>query len=225
VARRDTGPPADLRPTGPIQSSLLARTWQLRLDKQLVAADIAQDQQWTDLLAQQVPNLTNDSFMPNLGVQLGAPESLRLRRGQSRSDCSSQRTASRRPSGSRSLVAHPRRTAPAKAREFRSANAGGPTPERHDTSTRATSTTPRAFVNTGAWTANSWASTAIALSELEVGSCCTLRMRNIGSLPRVRLRERSPARIDWLRESEGQLFRNRGKQWTSGCCTGFPRLP
>jgi hypothetical protein len=58
--------PADPRPTGPMQSSLLARTWQLRLDKQLVTADIAQDQQWTDLLAQQVPNLTNDSFTPNL---------------------------------------------------------------------------------------------------------------------------------------------------------------
>src|SRR4029453_10324374 len=58
--------PADPRPTGPMQSSLPPRAWQLRLDKQLVTADIAQDQQWTDLLAQQVPNLTNDSFTPNL---------------------------------------------------------------------------------------------------------------------------------------------------------------
>ena len=58
--------PADLRPTGPIQSSLLARTWQLRLDKQLVAAKIAQDQQWADLLAQQVPNVIKDSFLPSL---------------------------------------------------------------------------------------------------------------------------------------------------------------
>jgi conjugative relaxase-like TrwC/TraI family protein len=58
--------PADLQPTGPIQSSLLARTWQLRLDKQLVAADIAQDQQWAYLLARQVPNVIKDSFMPDL---------------------------------------------------------------------------------------------------------------------------------------------------------------
>jgi conjugative relaxase-like TrwC/TraI family protein len=59
-------PPADLRPTGPMQSSLLARTWQLRLDYQLVAADNAQDQQWADLLAQQVPNVIKDAFMPGL---------------------------------------------------------------------------------------------------------------------------------------------------------------
>jgi conjugative relaxase-like TrwC/TraI family protein len=58
--------PADLRPTGPIQSSLLARKWQLRLDQQLVAADIAQDQQWANLLAQQVPNVIKDSFVPDL---------------------------------------------------------------------------------------------------------------------------------------------------------------
>jgi hypothetical protein len=58
--------PADLRPTGPTQSSLLARTWQLRLDKQLVAADIAQDQQWTNLLVKQIPNVIKDSFLPSL---------------------------------------------------------------------------------------------------------------------------------------------------------------
>jgi hypothetical protein len=58
--------PADLRPTGPIQSSLLARTWQLRLDKQLVAADINQDQQWAGLLTQHVPNVIKDSFLPSL---------------------------------------------------------------------------------------------------------------------------------------------------------------
>ncbi len=58
--------PADLRPTGPIQSSLLARTWQLRLDKQLVAADIAQDQQWTNLLVKRIPNVIKDSFLPSL---------------------------------------------------------------------------------------------------------------------------------------------------------------
>jgi conjugative relaxase-like TrwC/TraI family protein len=58
--------PADLRPTGPIQSSLLARTWQLRLDKQLLAADNTQDQQWTNLLVKRIPNLIKDSFLTNL---------------------------------------------------------------------------------------------------------------------------------------------------------------
>jgi hypothetical protein len=57
---------ADLRPPGPMQSSLLARTWQLRLDKQLVAADIAQDQQWTNRLVKRIPNVIKDSFMPSL---------------------------------------------------------------------------------------------------------------------------------------------------------------
>jgi hypothetical protein len=37
-----------------------------RLDYQLVAADNAQDQQWADLLAQQVPNVIKDAFMPGL---------------------------------------------------------------------------------------------------------------------------------------------------------------
>jgi hypothetical protein len=59
-------PPADLRPTGHMQSSLLARTWQLRLDHQLVAADNAQDQQWAALLAKRIPNVIKDSFMPSL---------------------------------------------------------------------------------------------------------------------------------------------------------------
>jgi hypothetical protein len=58
--------PADLRPTGPIQSNLLARTWQLRLNKQLVAADIAQDQQWTNLLVKPIPNVIKDSFLPSM---------------------------------------------------------------------------------------------------------------------------------------------------------------
>jgi hypothetical protein len=58
--------PADLRATGPMQRSLLARTWQLRLDMQLVAADTAQDQQWADLLAQRGPNVIKDSFLPDL---------------------------------------------------------------------------------------------------------------------------------------------------------------
>ncbi len=58
--------PADLRPTGPLQSSLLARTWQHRLDKQLAAADIAQDQQWRDSLVKRIPNVIKDSFLPSL---------------------------------------------------------------------------------------------------------------------------------------------------------------
>jgi hypothetical protein len=57
---------ADLRPTGPKQPSLLARTWQHRLHQKLLAADIAQDQQWAELLTQQVPNVIKDSFLPSL---------------------------------------------------------------------------------------------------------------------------------------------------------------
>jgi hypothetical protein len=57
---------ADLRPTGPKQPSLLARTWQHRLHQKLLAADIAQDQQWAGLLTQQVPNVIKDSFLPSL---------------------------------------------------------------------------------------------------------------------------------------------------------------
>jgi hypothetical protein len=63
--------PADLRPTGPIHSGLLARTWQVRLDKQLVAADNAQDQQWAGLLTQHVPNVIKDSFLRALVHRLG----------------------------------------------------------------------------------------------------------------------------------------------------------
>jgi AAA domain/TrwC relaxase len=58
--------PADLRPTGPKQPGLLARTWQLRLEQKLMAADIAQDQQWTNLLMKRIPNLIKDSFLPSL---------------------------------------------------------------------------------------------------------------------------------------------------------------
>jgi hypothetical protein len=62
--------PADLRPTGPEQRSLLARTWQHRLNQQLVTHDIAQDQQWADLLAKRIPNVIKDSFLPNLVQRL-----------------------------------------------------------------------------------------------------------------------------------------------------------
>jgi conjugative relaxase-like TrwC/TraI family protein len=68
--------PFDLRPTGPKQPSLLARTWQRRLDKQLAAADIAQDQQWTNLLAQHAPNVIKDSFLPSLVDKLESLERL-----------------------------------------------------------------------------------------------------------------------------------------------------
>jgi hypothetical protein len=57
---------ADLRPTGPKQPSLLARIWQHRLHQKLLAADIAQDQQWADLFTRRIPNLIKDSFMPSL---------------------------------------------------------------------------------------------------------------------------------------------------------------
>jgi hypothetical protein len=66
--------PADLRPTGPKQPCLLARTWQLRLEQQLVTADIAQDQQWTNLLMKRIPNLIKDSFLPSLVDRLESLE-------------------------------------------------------------------------------------------------------------------------------------------------------
>jgi conjugative relaxase-like TrwC/TraI family protein len=66
--------PADLRPTGPKQPGLLARTWQLRLEQQLVTADIAQDQQWTNLLMKRIPNLIKDSFLPSLVDRLESLE-------------------------------------------------------------------------------------------------------------------------------------------------------
>ena len=61
---------ANLRRTGPEQRSLLARTGQQRLERQLVTAEIHRDQQWADLLAEQVPNLINDSLLPSLSQRL-----------------------------------------------------------------------------------------------------------------------------------------------------------
>jgi conjugative relaxase-like TrwC/TraI family protein len=61
---------ADLRPTGPKQPSFLARIWQHRLHQRLLTADIAQDQQWADLLTRRIPNLIKDSFMPSLVQRL-----------------------------------------------------------------------------------------------------------------------------------------------------------
>jgi conjugative relaxase-like TrwC/TraI family protein len=116
---------ADLRPTGPKQPSLLARTWQHRLDRQLATDDIAQDQQWADLLAALIPNLANDSFTPQPRAQIRAPGSCGPRRNQSRSIGGRQRTATGRPPRSDPLVAHPRRTAPAAARQFKSNNVRG----------------------------------------------------------------------------------------------------
>ena len=62
--------PADLRPTGPEQRSLLARTWQHRLNRRLGTHDTPQDQQWAELLAEQIPNLIKDSFLPSLTKRL-----------------------------------------------------------------------------------------------------------------------------------------------------------
>jgi len=59
-----------LRPTGPEQRSLLARTWQHRLNRRLGIHDTPQDQQWAELLAELIPNLINDSFLPSLTEKL-----------------------------------------------------------------------------------------------------------------------------------------------------------
>jgi hypothetical protein len=59
--------------------------------------------------------------------------SRRFRRGQPRPIGSRQSTVTRRPPGSRSVVAHSGRTAPAAAKQFKSNNARGRTPERYET--------------------------------------------------------------------------------------------
>jgi hypothetical protein len=61
---------ADLRPTGPEQRSVLARTWQHRLNRRLSTHDTPQDQQWAELLAELIPNLINDSFLLSLTKRL-----------------------------------------------------------------------------------------------------------------------------------------------------------
>jgi hypothetical protein len=61
---------ADLRPTGPEQRGLLTRTWQHRLNRRLGTHDTPQDQQWAELLAELIPNLINDSFLPSLTERL-----------------------------------------------------------------------------------------------------------------------------------------------------------
>ena len=61
---------ADLRPTGPEQRSLLARTWQHRLNRRLSTHDTPQDQQWAELLTELIPNLIKDSFLPSLTRRL-----------------------------------------------------------------------------------------------------------------------------------------------------------
>jgi hypothetical protein len=125
--------PADLRPTGPEQRSLLARTWQHRLNRRLGIHDTPQDQQWAELLAELMPNLINDAFLPSLTQRVGELGSRRLRRDQSRSIGSRQSTVTRRPPGSRSVVAHSGRTAPAAAKQFTSNNPSSRTPERYET--------------------------------------------------------------------------------------------
>jgi hypothetical protein len=62
--------PADLRPTGPEQRSLLARTWQHRLNRRLGTGDTPQDQQWAELLTELIPNLIKDTFLPSLTKRL-----------------------------------------------------------------------------------------------------------------------------------------------------------
>ena len=62
--------PADPRPTGPEQRSLLARTWQHRLNRRLGTHDTPQDQQWAELLAELIPNLIKDPFLPSLTQRL-----------------------------------------------------------------------------------------------------------------------------------------------------------
>jgi excisionase family DNA binding protein len=99
---------ADLRPTGPEQRSLLARTWQHRLNRRLGTGDTPQDQQWAELLTELIPNLIKDSFLPSLTKRLENLDRAGLRREQSRSIGSRQSTVARRPPGSRSVVAHPR---------------------------------------------------------------------------------------------------------------------
>jgi len=101
--------PADLRPTGPEQRSVLARTWQHRLNRRLGTHDTPQDQQWAELLAEQIPNLINDSFLPSLTNRLRNFGPRRPRHDQSGSIGNRQSTVTRRPPGSRPLVAHPRR--------------------------------------------------------------------------------------------------------------------
>jgi hypothetical protein len=61
---------SDMRPTGPEQRSVLARTWQHRLNRRLGTHDTPQDQQWAELLAEQIPNLIKDSFLPSLTKRL-----------------------------------------------------------------------------------------------------------------------------------------------------------
>ena len=214
-------PPADLRPTGPIQSSLLARTWQLRLDKQLVAADIAQDQQRTNILVKRIPNLIKDSFRPTWVYSLEHLNRLGF-------DAVSlvQTAAAKGPLPD---------DHPAAALWWRildelpppkRGNSDQPTPA----VPRPSATTPQqephrpphARLSTLAPGRRTLASTAIALSELEVGSAARFdaqhRLTPQGQAPRT-----TPARIDWLGIRRTALQKSR--QWTSGCCTGFPRLP
>jgi excisionase family DNA binding protein len=107
LARRDAGQASRPAANWPEQRSLLARTWQHRLNRRLGTGDTPQDQQWAELLTELIPNLIKDTFLPSLTKRL---ENLdrRLRREQSRSIGSRQSSVARRPPGSRSVVAHPR---------------------------------------------------------------------------------------------------------------------
>jgi hypothetical protein len=84
---------ADLRPTGPEQRSLLARTWQHRLNRRLGTHDTPQDQQCLELFAEQSPKLIKDSFLPSLTKTLENLDRAGPRHKQSRSIGSRQSTA------------------------------------------------------------------------------------------------------------------------------------
>jgi hypothetical protein len=70
VWRRDAGRASRTAATGPEQRSLLARTWQHRLNRRLGTNSTPQDQQCMELLAEHIPNLIKDSFLPNLTKRL-----------------------------------------------------------------------------------------------------------------------------------------------------------
>jgi hypothetical protein len=124
---------ADLRPTGPEQRSLVAQTWQHRLNRRLGTHDTPQDQQCLELLAELIPNVINDSFLPSLTKRLG-----NLDRAGFDTSSLVQSAAAKAPlpddhPGSRSVVAHSGRTAPAAAKQFTSNNPSSRTPERYET--------------------------------------------------------------------------------------------
>jgi hypothetical protein len=70
LARRDAGQASRPAANWPEQRSLLARTWQHRLNRRLGTGDTPQDQQWAELLTELIPNLIKDTFLPSLTKRL-----------------------------------------------------------------------------------------------------------------------------------------------------------